>query len=204
MGKCANVCDFVWYLVYDLVLTSDSRSCRDEPVRLPNSMTSQTACACVAGTPRPSFQNQSRSAACLTKRQYILFAMATIPICYSACGTAWAGCYAAAGLVAGTIVASPAAPAAALACNAAASQCMMVCAGTAVVQGFWLGPMGAVLAGTAAAAVAGGQWWWMNRRRRNQACEDTLALGEPLQDITSMDEPQDAEAKDPNQKPKSA
>ena len=39
-----------------------------------------------------------------------------VGVCYAGCGTAWAGCYAAAGLVAGTIVASPA-PAAASLCN---------------------------------------------------------------------------------------
>jgi len=55
-------------------------------------------------------------------------------ICIAACGTAWAACYAAAGLVAGTITAFVGAPAAALACNAAESSCMISCAGTAVAE----------------------------------------------------------------------
>ena len=62
-----------------------------------------------------------------------------LALCYSGCGTAWAACYSAAGLVAGTIVASPAAPTAALACNAAESVCMAGCyatlQGTAAAEG---------------------------------------------------------------------
>lgn len=46
--------------------------------------------------------------------------------CYATCGLAWAACYNAGGLVAGTISA-PLAPYSALACNAAESTCMMAC-----------------------------------------------------------------------------
>ena len=47
--------------------------------------------------------------------------------CITACNVVWVGCYAAAGLVAGTITAGIGAPAAALACNAAQGLCMTSC-----------------------------------------------------------------------------
>ena len=58
-----------------------------------------------------------------------------LELCYGACGTVWAGCYSAAGLVAGTVVASPAAPAAALACNAAEGLCMAACTSVGLTGG---------------------------------------------------------------------
>ena len=79
--------------------------------------------------------------------------MSSVPLCYGACGVAWASCYAAAGLVAGTGTAGAGAPAAALACNAAEGTCMMACTGGAVAEGGALaGPLGAVIFGAGALA----------------------------------------------------
>ena len=47
--------------------------------------------------------------------------------CITACNVTWVACYAGAGFVAGTIVASPAAPPIVLACNAAQGACMAAC-----------------------------------------------------------------------------
>jgi hypothetical protein len=67
--------------------------------------------------------------------------MAGVAACYAICGTTWAACYSAAGLVAGTIVVSPLAPAAALACNAAEGVCMTACLGGAPLDPtFWMCP----------------------------------------------------------------
>ena len=61
-------------------------------------------------------------------------APAAVCACYAACGKAWTVCYAAAGLVAGTVVAGPLAPAAALTCNVAESACMGACTSAAASQ----------------------------------------------------------------------
>ena len=60
-------------------------------------------------------------------------ATAVVSTCYAACGTAWTECYIAAGLVAGTVVASPFAPAAAMVCNAAEGACMVACTSAAAI-----------------------------------------------------------------------
>ncbi len=52
--------------------------------------------------------------------------------CQAGCCTAWVACYAAAGLVAGTVTAGLGAPAAALACNAQQGFCMAACAAMAI------------------------------------------------------------------------
>ena len=49
-------------------------------------------------------------------------------ICQAGCSVLVCSCYAAAGLVFGTVVAAPAAPAAALACNSAFGSCQAACA----------------------------------------------------------------------------
>ncbi|KAJ7878077.1 hypothetical protein B0H13DRAFT_1631389 [Mycena leptocephala] len=49
-------------------------------------------------------------------------------LCQTGCNTVAVACYAGAGLVFGTVVASPAAPAAALVCNAALGKCSAICA----------------------------------------------------------------------------
>ncbi|KAJ6579297.1 hypothetical protein B0H10DRAFT_1835963 [Mycena sp. CBHHK59/15] len=68
----------------------------------------------------------------------LLLALAAVPavqgglisygLCQTGCNTLAVACYAGAGLVFGTVAASPAAPAAALACNAALGQCSAICA----------------------------------------------------------------------------
>lgn len=80
-------------------------------------------------------------------------------LCYAGCGTAWAACYTAAGLVAGTIVSGPLAPAAAMVCNAAESVCMSTCfsisLNTVVAESF-VNPtaLGVAITGFVAAIVA--------------------------------------------------
>eukprot|EP00035_Acanthoeca_spectabilis_P014814 m.289531 g.289531 ORF g.289531 m.289531 type:complete len:98 (+) comp16227_c3_seq2:127-420(+) len=76
-----------------------------------------------------------------------------LSVCYSGCGVAWTACYAAAGLVAGTVVASPAAPAAALACNAAEGLCMTGCTTIALGAETSSGGLGAPAVITVAAAA---------------------------------------------------
>lgn len=67
-------------------------------------------------------------------------------------GAAWAACYAATGLLAGTVVAWPAAPAAAIACNAAEGRCMTACmAGAATIDVF----VGAAILPVVGAVVIG-------------------------------------------------
>uniref|UniRef100_A0A915CK75 Uncharacterized protein n=1 Tax=Parascaris univalens TaxID=6257 RepID=A0A915CK75_PARUN len=51
----------------------------------------------------------------------------TFKLCVTACNAAVVACYAAFGLVFGTVTAGAGAPAGALACNAAQSACMMAC-----------------------------------------------------------------------------
>ena len=53
--------------------------------------------------------------------------MSALGACYAGCGAAWVACYAAAGLVAGTITAGGLAPVSALLCNGSESQCMLAC-----------------------------------------------------------------------------
>ncbi len=81
--------------------------------------------------------------------------MATLSLCYAGCGISWAACYAAAGLIAGTVTAGVGAPAAALACNAAEGTCMTACTGVgapaAVAEGYGLVSALVGLAGSAAA-----------------------------------------------------
>lgn len=64
----------------------------------------------------------------------LLAAIVSVPGCYSICGSAWAICYAAAGLVAGTVTGGLGAPASAIACNAGHGACMKGCVGAAVVS----------------------------------------------------------------------
>ncbi|CAG8544979.1 30828_t:CDS:2 [Racocetra persica] len=52
----------------------------------------------------------------------------TFILCQSACNAGWVSCYAAAGLVAGTVTGGLGAPAAALLCNVAQGACMAACA----------------------------------------------------------------------------
>jgi hypothetical protein len=67
--------------------------------------------------------------------------MAGVAACYAGCGKAWAACYTAVGLVAGTIVGSPLAPPAALACNAVEGVCMIACfPGVLVDPTVWMCP----------------------------------------------------------------
>ncbi|KAJ7669782.1 hypothetical protein B0H17DRAFT_1209537 [Mycena rosella] len=54
-------------------------------------------------------------------------------LCQTGCNALAVACYAGAGLVFGTVVASPAAPAAALACNVALGQCSAMCATVALL-----------------------------------------------------------------------
>lgn len=58
----------------------------------------------------------------------IFSAFASYGACQTGCNTAWVSCYAAAGLVAGTVTAGAAIPAAAAACNTAQGVCMAACA----------------------------------------------------------------------------
>jgi hypothetical protein len=73
--------------------------------------------------------------------------------CYAACGAAWVSCYAASGLIAGTIIASPLAPVAAMSCNALESQCMIACTGASAAAWCWNPYMLALIGGLAALAT---------------------------------------------------
>eukprot|EP00798_Chlamydomonas_sp_ICE-L_P006663 gene6663-3328_t len=73
----------------------------------------------------------------------------------AACGTAWAACYAAAGLVAGTVTAGIGAPAAALACNAAEGNCMALCFIPAAAEAPLTGGASLACAGLASCAGIG-------------------------------------------------
>ncbi|CAG8595072.1 2363_t:CDS:2 [Scutellospora calospora] len=52
----------------------------------------------------------------------------TYILCQTACNAGWVSCYAAAGLVAGTVTGGLGAPAAAILCNVAQGACMAACA----------------------------------------------------------------------------
>ncbi|RIB08866.1 hypothetical protein C2G38_1982239 [Gigaspora rosea] len=52
----------------------------------------------------------------------------TYILCQSACNAGWVSCYAAAGLVAGTVTGGVGAPAAAILCNVGQGACMAACA----------------------------------------------------------------------------
>ena len=78
-------------------------------------------------------------------------------LCQTGCNTAWVACYAAAGLVAGTVTAGAAVPAAALTCNAQQGLCMAACAAMTIAgTGAAAGAAGAAGAGAAGAAAGAG------------------------------------------------
>lgn len=86
--------------------------------------------------------------------------------CQTGCNAVWTACYAAAGVVAGTVTAGAAAPVAILGCNSAQGICMTACAGVTLAGGAAEVTAGAVLGPAVAvsAAVAGAAWgaykWW--------------------------------------------
>ena len=83
--------------------------------------------------------------------------MVTAGACVAACNVAAVACYAAAGLIFGTITAGPGAPPAALACNAALATCMQGCMALQVVDVVAVGTAaaGSAIVATEAAAVGG-------------------------------------------------
>ena len=76
-----------------------------------------------------------------------------LSLCYAGCGTTWVACYAAAGLVAGTVTGGIGAPAAALACNAVQSTCMTACTISSVTLWGWNPVAIVIIAGMAAVAM---------------------------------------------------